>query len=109
MPFYFQGEIELKGVWNGRGYPLFWLDTGNHHSARTILDQIAGLDPTPRDAIRELAGALRTAGDWPCRLYLPGSTHQEFILDHVELREASERLASVSDTSREVPDLPDET
>lgn len=104
-PMYFEGEVELKGVWEGRGYPLFWLDTGNHHATRRMLDKIGTLDAVNPSDVRELAKAIRAGGDWPCKLYLPDGL-PEFQHDHPEIDAAASLLDEATDSSGDIIELP---
>lgn len=100
------GEFEMRGVWGGRGYPLFWLDTGNQHPGQQRLDKIMGTDVVDFDEVRGLAKNLCCEkAEWPTRLYLPDSTDPELRVHHGEVEEAIERLRGIDDTSGDMPDL----
>ena len=96
---YFAGEVGLKGVWSGRGYPLFWLDTGNHHEAQALIDTISGLAAIPSDQIRDLAQDLQASQEWPCPIYLPTSSFDEVKQVKESLEARYEELALITDTS----------
>ncbi|MGB3411855.1 MAG: hypothetical protein WBA45_11725 [Microthrixaceae bacterium] len=71
---FLQGEIQMKGVWGGRGYPLFWLDTKNQHAGQPMLDEILGTKPVTSNQVCDLAKALCTGNDgWVTKVYVPNS------------------------------------
>ncbi len=104
---YLQGEVPMKGVWGGRGYPLFWLDTGYRHAGQTNPDEIAGTGPADFAQVCNLARALCTKDPtWVTKIYLPDTNHLELKAHHAAIDEEVERLGQVEDTQGEVPDLP---
>jgi hypothetical protein len=99
---YFEGEIALKGVWGGRGYPLFWLDTDNNHGAQPVLDQLLRLEGVDNTHVRNLAKKLDPSDDWPCRLHLPKSGFPELRSSSAEIEAEAEKLMRVDDTTGDV-------
>ena len=103
---FLEGEIQMKGVWGGRGYPLFWLDTKHQHSGQPMLDQILGTKPSSPALVCELARALCTGDDgWVTKIYVPDSKTVALKTHHAQIEEEVTRLLQVEDTQGEVPEL----
>lgn len=74
------GERKLKGVWNGRPYPLIGLDRSRTNpvdrvnEALTLLGRSLG-DPASIDSLCEACAG--TEG-WPTAIYLPDSKYPQF-------------------------------
>jgi hypothetical protein len=105
---FLQGEVQMKGVWGGRGYPLFWMDTRHQHAGQPVLDEIMSVAPAPAAQVVALAHALSTGDDgWVTRLYLPDSKHATLKEHHPQVEAEVNRLNRVEDTQNEIPDLPE--
>lgn len=103
---YLEGEVQMKGVWGGRGYPLFWIDTKHQHAGQPMLDEILGTNPATPSQVCELATALCTGDDgWVTKLYLPDTKTVKLKAHHPEIEKEVERLLQVEDTQSVVPDL----
>lgn len=103
---FLEGEIHMKGVWKGRGYPLFWLDTKHQHAGQPMLDQILGTAPAKSSQVCDLARALCTNADgWVTKLYLPDTKKHALKVHHADVEAAVKLLQQVEDTQGEVPDL----
>ena len=95
---YYEGEVPMKGVWGGRGYPVFWIDTGDHHAAQPNLDRLAKRQVVQDDEIRDLAETLH-ANDWPCLIHLMDSDSVEFRKNFERLQAEDARLQAHDDGS----------
>lgn len=105
---YFHGEVPMKGVWGGRGYPVFWLSTSHQHRGQTALDRITSTEPVPASLVRELARSLCNDDDsWVTKLYLPDSQIDDLRHHHEAVEDVVVRLQQVQDRQDEVPDLPE--
>lgn len=75
--FVFRGSHPLKGVWNGREYPVFAIDRERRDPIHEALAAIAAGTITAQHVI-DVCHACATDGTWPFRLYLPGSANAAF-------------------------------
>ena len=101
--------MEFKGVWNGRGYPVFWINIDQEsHPSQSLLDNLAGLEPTPNDEVAALAKSLSESNDWPCKIHLEQSTKAPFKIHADSLMEEEQRLADILDTADDFETFVDE-
>lgn len=68
---------ELKGVWDGREYPLFAFDRQHTDLVNIALAKLQDRTVKPIDVVN-LCKACTANDNWPSRLYLPDSEHGEF-------------------------------
>lgn len=68
---------ELKGVWDGREYPIFGIDRHCHDGVNVALAKIHGHILRPFDVVN-LCRECSALDNWPSKLYLPQSIHPEF-------------------------------
>lgn len=99
----FQGNVHLKGVWDGREYPLFALD---RHIEDDVNKSLASLVTAPPDALQiiNVCRACNADENWPCALYLPDSSEADVHVVPVDAM-ASLREQEQSPDAREV-DVP---
>ena len=50
---YYEGSHELKGVFGGIKYPVFWLDMSDAHDIAIYEDRLTRIAPVNRDSLRE--------------------------------------------------------
>lgn len=99
-PIYYSGEASFKGVWDGRGYPVFALDAGGHHPSKRLLDKFADRpDPeaAPNDQIEALAISLHSSEDWPCLIHLADSDNTGFQVHVDRLERADAKIEEQPD------------
>lgn len=70
----YRGNVELKGVWGGREYPLFAIDRELGDPVHAKLAELSHPAPDVTKII-DVCHACSTDSRWPCRLYLPKSSH----------------------------------
>lgn len=66
----FMGLQELKGVWDGRSYPVFALDREHHNPVNDALASLTGTTPEPL-LVLNVCKACAEEPRWPSGLYLP--------------------------------------
>jgi len=54
----YDGEIHLKGVMGGAGYPLFWIDLSVEDSAAVLGDRLSGQGKCDRDLVSDFCRAF---------------------------------------------------
>ena len=54
----YDGQVSLKGVLGGGGYPVFWIDLSRAHSADVLEDRLTHSNACDRDAVREYCDAF---------------------------------------------------
>jgi hypothetical protein len=91
---------ELKGVWDGREYPLFALD--RHHND-SVNRAMARIRETPVEALDvvNLCKECYNARNWPSRLYLPDSIYPQ--VKAVPQNSLSELLTNGMEGAESVP------
>ena len=104
-PIYYEDEVEMKGVWGGKGYPVFWLDTGAEVTSHPKLDKLTKRSPVSAEEIAELAEALHNEEDWPCSVYLSQSEEVAFNKAKANLEAKDDLLLTRIDTSVEIDDF----
>lgn len=72
----YRGSYPLKGVWNGREYPIFAFD---RHWQQPVNAAMRELFPSPMkiDAVSKLCKECRDDDDWKTTVYLPDSTNPD--------------------------------
>lgn len=68
---------ELKGVWNGRPYPVFAIDLQADDAVNNALRPFLSAAIQPQEVL-ELCKACYTSSGWPFSLYLPDGTNSLF-------------------------------
>jgi hypothetical protein len=68
------GSPELKGVWNGRKYPLFAIDRAVSDPINKAMNELA-TEIVDAGRVADLCDHCSRDKDWPSRLYLPESSH----------------------------------
>lgn len=66
------GDPQLKGVWSGRGYPVFAIDRGHDDDVNKAMAELTGPGLDPERALR-LCNACQEYEGWPGAVYLPDS------------------------------------
>jgi len=54
----YDGDVHLKGVMGGSGYPLFWIDLSTDDSAAVLSDRLLGQDKRDRDLVSDFCRAF---------------------------------------------------
>lgn len=54
----YDGDVFLKGVMGGAGYPLFWIDLSGEQSAAALADRLSGHGKCDRDLVSEFCRAF---------------------------------------------------
>ena len=54
----YDGDVYLKGVMGGSGYPLFWIDLSTDDSAAVLSDRLLGQDKCDRDLVSDFCRAF---------------------------------------------------
>lgn len=67
----------LKGVWNGREYPIFSFDRQFEDPVHAAIEGLINRKPDVAAAL-ELCVACAESKQWPARMYLPDSSDQRF-------------------------------
>ncbi|WCD91524.1 hypothetical protein [Microbacterium sp. nov. GSS16] len=75
--FVFHGSHLLKGVWDGREYPVFAIDREQGDPIHKALAGIGG-GPLTSDQVIDLCHACASDESWPFALYLPSSDNEKF-------------------------------
>lgn len=73
-------SIVFKGVWRGREYPLFALDREAGDSINVAMEKITSRSLPALDVLN-LCRACSGDTQWPSRLYLPRSGHDDFRVE----------------------------
>ncbi|WP_143544456.1 MULTISPECIES: hypothetical protein [unclassified Rhodococcus (in: high G+C Gram-positive bacteria)] len=100
--------IELKGVWRGREYPIFAIDTQHDDAVHTALRTI---NPSPvPNHLYTLCMACYTSEGWPSQLYLPECSNNHFNQAPVDALADYKAQSSVGaeDVAEDDPDGQDE-
>lgn len=108
-------SIELKGVWNGRQYPVFALDLEYDDPVHVALAAVRG-ERHDNAAILKLCSAAYRSPGWPCAMFLPDATTKDFTVVPDNplakyLAEAAVGLEGVESPAHDggdVTDLPDD-
>ncbi len=79
----FKGNVLLKGVWDGREYPLFALDRHVEDAVNKSVAKLVQPPPTAQEII-DVCRACHTDVNWPCALYLPRSTNEHLTTPPVD-------------------------
>jgi hypothetical protein len=75
--FVFHGSHTLKGVWNGREYPVFAIDRESGDPIHEALAKLGG-GPISSQHVIDVCHACASDESWPFALYLPDSTTGSF-------------------------------
>lgn len=75
--FVFHGSHALKGVWNGRDYPVFAVDRERGDPIHEALAKLGG-GPLSSEHVIDVCHACATDESWPFALYLPNSSNENF-------------------------------
>jgi hypothetical protein len=75
--FVYHGSHTLKGVWNGREYPVFAIDRESGDPIHEALAKLGGGPITSQNVI-DVCHACASDESWPFALYLPDSTNGAF-------------------------------
>ncbi|WP_460800186.1 hypothetical protein [Microbacterium sp. GXF0217] len=71
----FRGNVLLKGVWDGRDYPLFALDRHFEDGVNKSVAKLMQAPPTAQEIIN-VCHACNADDNWPCAMYLPKSKNE---------------------------------
>ncbi|WP_138275770.1 hypothetical protein [Rhodoluna limnophila] len=75
--FVFMGEQPLKGVWDGRSYPLFAIDRKFDDNLHAALRKISGSQLTS-ELVANVCQACSNSPGWVFKIYLPESSNKAF-------------------------------
>lgn len=75
--FTLHSQPVLKGVWNGREYPIFAIDRNTDDPLNMAIRKINSQSFDPQQVL-EVCSACASFDDWPGKLYLPESEHGGF-------------------------------
>ncbi|WP_445163702.1 hypothetical protein ACTXG5_11105 [Mycobacterium sp. Dal123C01] len=94
-------ETQMKGVWNGREYPVFALDRQIEDKIVASLRAVHNKPEVPLLEVDHLALACLEAGGWPSRVYFEESSYEAFteLGDHLAEQQAT--LDGMADNSGE--------
>lgn len=73
----FRGSHALKGVWNGREYPLFAIDRKINEGVNKALAGLENQGVEPHVALTLCRECVKSDG-WPSHIYLANALHPEF-------------------------------
>ena len=71
-------ETPLKGVWDGRSYPIFALDREYDDAIARHISSVQGKGVIQLLDVQHLAEACILDGAWPSTVYFPDSSHDIF-------------------------------
>ncbi|WP_217583754.1 hypothetical protein [Microbacterium sp. GbtcB4] len=91
----FRGNVLLKGVWDGREYPLFAIDRHFHDGVNKSVAKLVQTPPEAQDII-DVCHACNSDDNWPCAIYLPASSNVHM---QVEPEDAMATLRASEQTS----------
>lgn len=98
----------MKGVWQGRAYPLFALDRQATDKVNKALSAIQKNDAVETEKVAALARACVASSDWPALIYLRNATSEELRDPEVadKLKAAADSLAEEALTSDQETPVP---
>lgn len=94
-------ERQMKGVWDGREYPVFAMDRQHDDEIVKKLGQVQSKASIPLLEVDHLAVACLADGRWPSRIFFGGSSYQAFTAFGAHLRGRQSILDAMVDTSGE--------
>lgn len=100
-------EASLKGVWQGREYPLFAIDRHAGDKVVRHLNKVRGTKPVEARSVCRLAERCVQSADWPARIYLRTSAEASFTSLRRDLEKATAELDAMIDRSGESPEMAD--
>lgn len=94
-------ERQMKGVWDGRGYPVFAVDRQHRDQIVQKLASVQHRPPVVLEEVVHLAEACKDDPRWPSRVYFKNSGYAEFTRLGPDLARRREHLDSLIDRSGE--------
>lgn len=94
-------ERSMKGVWEGREYPVFALDRQYSDKIVQHIGKVRGNGSVPLMEVDRLATACTADQGWPSSVYFPSSNYELFKCKESYLRSEQDKLNDRIDNSGE--------